>query len=347
MANPKICLEQINEKTFPDFKPLVLEQAAHHQTTYKGDDTKFITALTRKDAVPKLLVARDGDTDQPIGYILFNHYHTLKGQELYIEDLLVSSTLRSGGLGLAMIEKLKEHGRQLGINGITWAVTQNNTRAIDFYEQKVQAGPLDYVVHECGELFKKPVTAPAGYEVRKADAADLDLIESYVGRLPGLTKEKVAHIRAAAAAPNATVYIALDTSGEPKAIGIVNANYSSFGTAYGYKLEVAALAAKDEADAVGAFKALTATVAADGKAAGNDGHLDIVIDKNAADQKTFMKDLGFSPLQMTDDPASVFLAYGIGRDKIYPPAAKNVIDIKTAKKDGPQQSAAFKTKRYG
>jgi ribosomal protein S18 acetylase RimI-like enzyme len=330
MANATIDLEKINEATFQDLKKLVLEQARHHSTQYTGDDKKFIEALKSKNAVPQILMVRDDDTQEALGYILFNHYYGLKGQELYMEDILVSDTTRSQGFGLAMMEELKAIGRELGVNSISWTVAENNPSAIRFYENKVRATPLDYTVYDCSDLFKKPPAAPADcpadYEVRRVDKGDLDLMESYVGRLPSLTKEKMENIRAAASAENAAVYIALGNDGTPKAVGITNANYSSFRTVYGYKLEMMELVAKDEADASTAFKALTCHVIEAGKKIGYTGHLNICIDKKSPGQKIFMKDLGSSPLQMTDEPGSVMLLYGLGRDNIYAPKPQNVVN---------------------
>jgi len=326
MASATITLEQINETTFPDLKKLVLAQAQHHDSQYTGDDKKFIEALKAKNPVAQILMVRDDDTKEPLGYILFNHTYGLKGQELYMEDLLVSGTQRSQGFGLALMEELKAVGHEVGVNNISWTVAENNPSAIRFYENKTRALPLDYTAYDCGDLYQKPRTASAGYDVHRVDANDLDLIESYVGRLPALTKEKMENIRAAAAAPNAAVYIALGDDGTPKAVGITNLNYSSFRTVYGYKLEMMELLAKDDTDAAAAFEALTSHVVEVGKTAGHTGHLNICIDKKSSSQKKFINSLGFPPLQMTKDPASILLLYGIGRDNIYAPKPQNVIN---------------------
>ena len=335
MVNARIQFEQIDEKTFADLKELVIEQAGHHSSKYAGDDKKFVEALQRKDAVPQILMVRNDDTKEPLGYILFNHYHGFKGQELYIEDILVSGRERSQGFGLAMTEELKAKGRELGIDGISWTVAENNPAAIRFYENKMHAHPLPFGVYDCGDLYQAAPVAQAGITVKRVDAHDLDLVESYIGRIPGLTAEKIAHIRDAAAAENAAVYIASGDDGTPKAMGITNSNYSSFRTVYGYKFEMMELSAKDDADAASAFRALADHVVETGKATAHTGHLNIYIDKTSSAQKLFMDGLGYQPLQMTDDKASVFLLYGIGRDNIYAPKPQNVVNKKPP--EGPKQ----------
>lgn len=334
MVNARIQFEKISGKTFPDLKELVIEQATHHEAKYVGDDDKFVAALGRKDPVPQILMVRNDDTQEPLGYILFNHYHGFKGQELYIEDILVSSRERSHGFGLAMTEELKAYGRQLGIAQISWTVAENNPNAIRFYEKKMQAHELQHGVYDCGHLFAAPPDA-TGASARRVDAADLDLLDTYVGILPGLTAEKMTNIRAAYAAENAEVYIATASDGTPLALGITNSNYSSFRTVYGYKLEVMELIT-DTAQAVKAFNAITSAVVDAGKTDSHTGHLNIYIDNKSQSQVDFIRATGASRLQMTDDPASVFALYGIGRDIIYPPAAPGAAKPKPAAPKPPQ-----------
>lgn len=335
MVNAKIAFEKINAQTFPDLKELVIEQAGHHNAKYTGDDKKFVEALKRKDPVPQIIMVRNEDTQDSLGYILFNHYYGLKGQELYIEDILVSGKERSQGFGLKMTEELKEFGRTLGIAQISWAVAENNPHAIRFYEQKMHAHELPYGVYDAGELFNKPPAASEGMSAGRAGKFDLELLQSFVGQLPGLTQEKMDNIKAASDAVNARVYVAYSEEGAPLAVGITNSNYSSFRTVYGYKLELLELT-KDTGTAVDAFNAITKEVVATGKAEDHTGHLNISIDGKSAAQAQFIKDTGASRLQMTDDPASVFALYGIGRDIIYPATAQPAANDAGKKPEAPK-----------
>jgi hypothetical protein len=349
MTNARIEFETITAGTFPGLKELVIEQARHHDSTYRGDDAAFIETLQRPDPVAQVLMVRDDDTQEPLGYILFNHNYGLKGQELYMEDILVSGKQRSQGFGLAMTEVLKEKGRQLGVEAVTWTVAENNPAGIRFYENKMHASPQPYGIYDCTSVLaasppvhnSPPPAASADYEVRRVDKGDLELLESYVGRLPGLDEKRMKNISAAASAMHADVYIALGPDGTPKALGITNSNYSSFRTVYGYKFEVMELAATDTADAAGAFRALTAEVVKQAHASAHEGHLNIYIDKSSPAQNQFIQSLGVGPLQMTDDPASVFLFYGIGRDIIYAPVPKNVVNKNVVNK-GPENPPAPK-----
>lgn len=326
MTNARIEFEVIKAENFNDLKSLVIEQATHHASKYVGDDAAFVAALGRDNPVTLTLVARNDDTGEPLGYILFNNTFGFKGQEYYIEDILVSATQRSQGYGLKMIEELKAKGAEVGIDGISWSVSRNNEGAVRFYEKKVHAHPLSAVTFDCDHLFKKGLITPPGYEVRKVDAADLDLVESYVDRLPNMTGKKAQDIRAAAAAANADVYIALSDDGTPKALAITNSHFSTFRTVYGYKLEMMELDVTGTDDATDAFECLAAHVLDVGKATGHTGHLNFYCDINSIPQREFARRAGGQPAQMTSDPASLFDLYGIGRDIIYAPKSQNVVN---------------------
>lgn len=333
MVNVRIKIEDVSAATFPSLRELVEEQALHHNTTYRGDDSKFVAALNRKDAAARVMIARNDDTGEPLGYILFNHYHGAKGQELYIEDILVSQRIRSNGLGVALMEELKAEARALGVDKISWAVADNNPRAIGFYENKVGAHRLSSDVYDGSILFDNPPVMPPGVDVARVGKTELALLETYVGILPGLDDAKMANIRDAATAPNSAVYLASSSDGLPIGLAVTNSNYSSFRTVYGYKLELMELT-KDDVASRDAFSALTAHVAAEGKKADHTGHMNFAVDTKSPAQSKLMKDFNLARLRMRDDePESAFQLYGIGRDVIYaPPAPSSAANHSSSKK---------------
>ncbi len=323
MAN--IRLEVITAQSFDDLKSLVREQAAHHKCDYVGDDNVFVREMCRDNPVAKTIIARDPETNVPMGYILYHLNHTLKGRELYIEDILVSGRQRSNGLGHEMMESLKEIAREQGIDNISWCVSRNNKSAVRFYENRVQAEKLSCDIHDGSVLLSAPTQAFDDYEVRRADAGDIDLVASYAERIKKLSEEKVQHIRDAAHAAHAEVYIVLDREGTPKALGVTNASFSTFRTVYGAKFELMELQVSDTKDACRAFEALTAHVVDEARNKENLGHLNIIRDRESIAQKVFVEKLALPVLQMSDDPASAFDVYGIGRDIVRKPA--NVIKL--------------------
>ena len=65
----------------------------------------------------------------------------------------------------------------------------------------------------------------------------------------------------------------------------------------------------------------------------------LAIDTKSKAQETFIIGTGAPKLQMTTDPASVFMLYGIGRDIIYAPQAQNVQNPAQKKDSAPPPKA--------
>ena len=77
--------------------------------------------------------------DTPSNIIAFALYYirysTWKGQLMYLEDILVTESMRGKGIGKMLIERLKEEGRERGFKRITWQVLDWNEPAINFYKK--------------------------------------------------------------------------------------------------------------------------------------------------------------------------------------------------------------------
>ena len=55
---------------------------------------------------------------------------------VYLQDLVVSETLRSGGIGAKLIEACKEYGRQNGADFMRTQIFPQNVRGMQFYERQ-------------------------------------------------------------------------------------------------------------------------------------------------------------------------------------------------------------------
>ena len=65
----------------------------------------------------------------------FWRYSTWKGQVMYLEDILVTESMRGKGIGRMLIERLKDEAREKGFKRITWQVLDWNEPAINFYKK--------------------------------------------------------------------------------------------------------------------------------------------------------------------------------------------------------------------
>jgi GNAT superfamily N-acetyltransferase len=95
------------------------------------------------------MMERDGFGDKPMyGFyvaevdnqivglsIFYYRYSTWKGPCLYLEDLIVTESMRGKGHGKELFEITLEHAKKEKLNHVMWQVLDWNKSAIDFYEK--------------------------------------------------------------------------------------------------------------------------------------------------------------------------------------------------------------------
>ncbi len=70
------------------------------------------------------------------GFALYYiRYSTWKGQRMYLEDILVTESMRGKGLGKMLLDQLVEVAREKQYSGIVWQVLDWNEPAINFYRK--------------------------------------------------------------------------------------------------------------------------------------------------------------------------------------------------------------------
>lgn len=71
-----------------------------------------------------------------VGFALYYiRYSTWKGQRMYLEDILVTETWRSKGIGGMLMDALQQEAKERKFVGITWQVLEWNEPAIRFYQR--------------------------------------------------------------------------------------------------------------------------------------------------------------------------------------------------------------------
>ncbi|MEI8052155.1 MAG: GNAT family N-acetyltransferase [Bacteroidota bacterium] len=71
-----------------------------------------------------------------VGFALYYiRYSTWKGQRMYLEDIIVTETMRGKGIGKMLFEQLIEVCKELNFKGMTWQVLDWNEPAINFYKK--------------------------------------------------------------------------------------------------------------------------------------------------------------------------------------------------------------------
>lgn len=70
------------------------------------------------------------------GFALYYvRYSTWKGQRMYLEDIIVTESMRGKGLGKMLMEQLILVAKQKAFSGIMWQVLDWNAPAINFYKK--------------------------------------------------------------------------------------------------------------------------------------------------------------------------------------------------------------------
>lgn len=67
--------------------------------------------------------------------LYYIRYSTWKGQVMYLEDILVTETMRGKGIGKMLIERLIQEAKEKGFKRIAWQVLDWNEPAINFYKK--------------------------------------------------------------------------------------------------------------------------------------------------------------------------------------------------------------------
>ena len=78
----------------------------------------------------------ENQENKVVAFALFYiRYSTWKGQVMYLEDILVTETMRGKGIGKMLIERLIEEAKEKGFKRMTWQVLDWNEPAINFYKK--------------------------------------------------------------------------------------------------------------------------------------------------------------------------------------------------------------------
>ncbi len=120
----------------PQMLELIKELARYerepHAVTVSMDE--FIDAGFGKHPVWEAFVAESGN--QIVGISLYyTRYSTWKGRRLYLEDIVVTESMRGKGIGKRLFDETVELCKTRGYNGMVWQVLEWNTPAINFYKK--------------------------------------------------------------------------------------------------------------------------------------------------------------------------------------------------------------------
>ena len=129
-------IRKANQEDCPQIMKLIQELAlyekAPHEVTVSMEH--FVESGFGPKPVWEAFVAEvDGNV---VGFALYYiRYSTWKGQRMYLEDLLVTDSMRGAGIGKMLFDNLIEECKLIGYSGLVWQVLDWNEPAINFYKK--------------------------------------------------------------------------------------------------------------------------------------------------------------------------------------------------------------------
>jgi len=118
-------------------KELALYEKAPEEVTVKFDH--FVESGFGPNPVWWAYVAELTNEDQSksiVGFALYYiRYSTWKGQRMYLEDIIVTESMRGNGIGKLLFDQLIEVCKAQNFKGMTWQVLDWNEPAINFYKK--------------------------------------------------------------------------------------------------------------------------------------------------------------------------------------------------------------------
>jgi GNAT superfamily N-acetyltransferase len=99
----------------------------------------FVNSGFGKNPVWWAYVAEVKDSEagsRVVGFALYYiRYSTWKGQRMYLEDIIVTESMRGKGIGKLLFEALIKESKEKEFNGMTWQVLDWNESAMRFYKK--------------------------------------------------------------------------------------------------------------------------------------------------------------------------------------------------------------------
>jgi ribosomal protein S18 acetylase RimI-like enzyme len=113
---------QVNDASSNPLLPRQMGQR-HSSSGIGGVDHTSEASMRRGGSNPLIAIA-----------LYYIRYSTWKGQTMYLEDIIVTESMRGRGIGRMLIEQLIQEAKEKGFKRITWQVLDWNEPAIRFYK---------------------------------------------------------------------------------------------------------------------------------------------------------------------------------------------------------------------
>ena len=132
----KINIRKSRKEDMPQVLELINELALFEKAP--DEVTNTVKDMIRdgfgKQPVFKCLVAELEDKIFGMA-IYYTKYSTWKGKGIYLDDIIVTQSMRNKGIGRLLFEEVLKESRDSGMNQLHWQVLDWNEPAINFYKK--------------------------------------------------------------------------------------------------------------------------------------------------------------------------------------------------------------------
>lgn len=114
-------------------RELALYEKAPEEVTV--DPAHFEESGFGENPVWWAFVAENAEKQVVAFALYYIRYSTWKGQVMYLEDILVTASMRGQGIGHLLVDRLIAEAKEKGFKRIVWQVLEWNEPAINFYKK--------------------------------------------------------------------------------------------------------------------------------------------------------------------------------------------------------------------
>lgn len=133
---PHIQVRKAVAADVPDLMRLVNELALYEKAPHEVTNNEARMLVDGFGDNPIFTAAVALVDDKVVGmYVWYVRYSTWKGKGLYLEDIIVTETMRGQGIGDALFKACIQDAKAIGAHFMTWQVLDWNEPAIRFYKK--------------------------------------------------------------------------------------------------------------------------------------------------------------------------------------------------------------------
>jgi GNAT superfamily N-acetyltransferase len=115
---------------------LIMELAVYEKAPHEVSNTPAQLVADGFGAQPLFGCFVAEHENHIVGISLFYwRYSTWKAKRLYLEDIIVTQSMRGKGLGKLLMDRTMQHALDEGCSGMLWQVLDWNEPAIEFYKK--------------------------------------------------------------------------------------------------------------------------------------------------------------------------------------------------------------------